>query len=237
MNRALTTLLSIQELDTEIAKLERLIRGGIPELAEKRESLKLLKRRIEDLTKQLKTSQKDAGLREGELQEHEGKIEKYREQLNAIKDNVQYRALLKEIETENATKGQLETMVLEAYEIAETVKSEIDQVRDLVGKADSENEEIEELNRQVMAESRAKLDKLLAERRELTGQIDAVTLAKYEQVQRSRADVLVPVRDRTCTGCFMNVTPQIYNHLLSDREVTFCHSCGRILYLPPVHDG
>ena len=44
-------------------------------------------------------------------------------------------------------------------------------------------------------------------------------------------DALAPVKGRSCTGCYTDLTPQNYNDLKADRVVA-CKSCGRLLYLP-----
>ncbi|UCD86735.1 MAG: hypothetical protein JSV01_02865 [Desulfobacterales bacterium] len=70
------------------------------------------------------------------------------------------------------------------------------------------------------------------ERDKVAGGIDAESLAAYERVLRCRGwPALVPARDGSCGGCFMSVTGQTLNLLLLGKELVFCQSCSRILYV------
>ena len=39
------------------------------------------------------------------------------------------------------------------------------------------------------------------------------------------------VEGSACSGCFVSVTSQTMNELINARNMSFCMSCGRILYL------
>ena len=39
------------------------------------------------------------------------------------------------------------------------------------------------------------------------------------------------VENSACSGCFVSVTSQTMNELINARNMSFCMSCGRILYL------
>ena len=36
----------------------------------------------------------------------------------------------------------------------------------------------------------------------------------------------------TCSGCFVTITSQCLNEVINAENLTFCKSCGRVLYLP-----
>ena len=231
MNQDLTALMTLQEMDLQIQKLGALVEGKIPELLAAEQKAALLGRRIQNLTDQHKETQKNAALKEMELRDHEGKIQRYREQLNEIKDNKQYKALLSEIGTESRTSEQFELEALEAYEQAASMKKELADIWKLLEGIQEEIQQLGERNRVATAAAVIELKGLLAKRGETVSGLDGGLLQKYEKVLRSRGSALSPVRGRSCQGCFMSVPPQIYNQLLAVRGVTFCHSCGRILYL------
>ena len=35
-----------------------------------------------------------------------------------------------------------------------------------------------------------------------------------------------------CSGCYVSVTAQAVNELINGHHMSFCKTCGRILYLP-----
>jgi predicted nucleic acid-binding Zn-ribbon protein len=232
MNRTLTALIQLQKLDLRIRDLAKIAEGKIPELVREQEKTALLERRLSDLATQHKQKQKEAGLKELELRDHEVKIDRYREQLNQVKDNKSYKTLLGEIETVKKTSEQFETSALEALEAAEAAKKEMEQIKAVMKGSEKTLKELEHRNAVATKEAREELETLRAERVEVAGRVEAEMLSKYEQVFRSRGgNAISRVRGRSCQGCFTAVSPQIYNQLMGESRVTFCHSCGRILYL------
>ena len=74
----------------------------------------------------------------------------------------------------------------------------------------------------------------LAERQALTVQIDAASLKLYERVhEKYMMDPVIPLKGNTCTGCFMQVGPQVHVTLSKGDALVRCPGCGRIVYLAP----
>jgi predicted nucleic acid-binding Zn-ribbon protein len=66
----------------------------------------------------------------------------------------------------------------------------------------------------------------------LEAQFSADQRAVYDRLVKAYgADSLAAVRDGTCTGCNIELTPQGRQNL--DRDlITTCKNCGRLVYLP-----
>ena len=58
-------------------------------------------------------------------------------------------------------------------------------------------------------------------------------LRQYERVSKFRGSGIAEVRDHKCMGCQVILRPQTYNDVRSGKDVVFCDSCQRILYLSP----
>ena len=70
------------------------------------------------------------------------------------------------------------------------------------------------------------------ERMALTAQIDAVSLKLYERVhEKYMMDPVIPLKGNTCSGCFMQVGPQVFVTLKKGDALVRCPGCGRIVYL------
>ena len=52
---------------------------------------------------------------------------------------------------------------------------------------------------------------------------------RLSNIQGGKA--IVPVIGNVCGGCSMNITTQTLNELMSSKDLVFCRSCSRILYL------
>src|SRR5262249_30200883 len=50
-------------------------------------------------------------------------------------------------------------------------------------------------------------------------------------VARYGANALAACEDGACHGCFTAITAQMTNDLINGESLTFCLSCGRLLYL------
>ena len=55
---------------------------------------------------------------------------------------------------------------------------------------------------------------------------------KYRRiVGRYGADALAVCENASCNGCFTSLTSQMINDLINGQGLSFCLSCGRLLYL------
>ncbi len=55
---------------------------------------------------------------------------------------------------------------------------------------------------------------------------------KYRRiVGRYGADALAACENASCHGCFTSLTTQMINDLINGEGLSFCLSCGRLLYL------
>jgi predicted nucleic acid-binding Zn-ribbon protein len=50
-------------------------------------------------------------------------------------------------------------------------------------------------------------------------------------VARYGADALAVCENASCLGCYTSLTPQMVNDLINGEGLSFCLSCGRLLYL------
>ena len=64
---------------------------------------------------------------------------------------------------------------------------------------------------------------------------DSIPVDQREQyrrvVRQLGADALAAVEGGACVGCYTSVTAQTLNELINRESLTFCKSCGRLLYL------
>ena len=76
------------------------------------------------------------------------------------------------------------------------------------------------------------LREALAHLKEAEAKIPERYREQYRRTVNVRgADALAPVRGRTCSACYTEITVQNLTDLRQEMFVT-CKSCGRLLYLP-----
>jgi predicted nucleic acid-binding Zn-ribbon protein len=82
-----------------------------------------------------------------------------------------------------------------------------------------------------LAEVEAQLSGLLAERQQKASGMDPTWVETYERIYEVRKGLaVVPVRDRSCSGCFVTLTPQACQEAKRNDRILTCSNCNRILY-------
>jgi hypothetical protein len=232
MSALLDRLRDLQEVDTELAALEKARRENPEKAEEGKRHLDGLKEELARKRSALRELQKTSGIKELDLKTHDEKVKKLKKQLLTVKTNREYSALLLEIGGEEADNSRLEDEILELMTQAEELEA---QCKEDAEKIAQEEKRLEAELEKIQAELReieqriAELSKL---RMEKAQDIDGEALVLYEKIWRAKGDrALVPVSGTACQGCFMNITMENLSRLMADRELITCESCGRILYL------
>jgi hypothetical protein len=86
-----------------------------------------------------------------------------------------------------------------------------------------------------MVEAEAQAASIEASRDPKARAVDVELLRRYDAIRRRRMPALVEVTaGGTCTGCRMNLRPQMYNQLVASRGIDTCPSCSRMVYAAEV---
>jgi hypothetical protein len=230
MWNGLDKLLELQGLDVQIAKLEteaRVIPAGIQALeatlTKARASLVAAKAKAEVL-------QKDRRAKERELDDAGQNIKKKQARLFEIKTNDEYSAVLKEIEVLKGKSSLLEEQII-------MLLDQIDLAAKDVSAAEKEFKAAESLLQKERAEKEAQLASLqreLADLREArkgqASRVEQSLLQQYSRLVKGRGVAVVTVKDGSCTGCGISLTPQTFAEVRRNDRMFTCGSCNRILY-------
>jgi hypothetical protein len=185
----------------------------------------------ENLVKQLELEQRTC---EKDIEQKKEQIGKYHQQLNAVKKNEEYQALLHEIDGAKKVIGQKEERIIAIMLELDETRARLDEDRKRI--ADEQNgldKQCSEIDAE-LAEAVKKRKELEAQRPGLVGLVKGDLMGRYERLRRKFAsgDVLVAMREEVCTGCNMHLRPQIVNEILEGHKIHACQHCGRLLYHP-----
>ncbi len=237
-------LVELQKRDAAIAALKAKI-SGVPvklkAINDAFEAKKAAMSAARQALMALQAKKKDAELRIAEAEEG---IRKHQRELNMVKDNDAFKALLKEIENDKAAKDGLETGVLELLEEIDKAavkdKAEQAEVAAVAAQRDREAAALEAEGR----EAAGTLAEAEAGRAELAAGIEADLLERYDALRASRAGLAVAavhVDQATgrysCGGCNMGLTPQKALDVKKPDTFAVCPECRRWLYLEAVING
>jgi len=226
------SLIDLQAIDSQIYHLKRESQERpqqITELQKNFEDKKNHLKTIEDKTKESQVKRKEKEL---ELATKEENIEKSQVQLYQIKTNKEYQAKLVEMEGLKADKSVLEESIIKFLDETDAAKAEIEKEKANLSeeekKFNQQKKEIEDRIREIAEQ----LHQLEAKRNQLIPNVDKKILSQYERILTNRDGLaLVPVKDNSCQGCFMNVPPQVINEIKMKDRLVICEVCTRILYI------
>ncbi len=217
----------IKELRTEIAALPRYV-------ASIEKTLDSHIRKLEADRAALAANQRERKSLESDIQVHEQKASKLRDQMMGAKTNEQYRAFQKEIEYCQEGIRKAEDRILDLMAESEPLDQNV-RAAEAALKVEKQKVEAEKvLARKRTAEDQRQLDERQAEREKTVAEVTPSVYAAYERIRAKLKGVAVAEAvDGRCSACHLALRLQFYQELRSSDEVMFCESCGRILFHNP----
>lgn len=228
----LAHLCQLQELDRQADALKRdmdLVPVDIAAIRAEIEAEKARLGGIQDKAKKLQLQRKE---KEIEMAQKEEAIRKHGTELNLVKTNDAFKALLKEIDDKKAAVSQLETEILTLMEAADGVVKEEKALKGELAVFDAERSG----RIKVLEARKADLEKrhaeCLARREGLAQSVPAELRSLYEATRARRAGIgIAAIKGDGCMECNMKLTPQ---SIIDARKgkIAVCGNCQRILYVP-----
>ncbi|OQA03700.1 MAG: Chromosome partition protein Smc [Planctomycetes bacterium ADurb.Bin401] len=230
----------------KLQSVENSLRAAKAKLARSRRNVILKENQLRTLQNSLAAKQEEIQLTkiqadrlELELKSVDETLAKYRAALNAAKSNKEYSAILTELNTTKADSSKVETQTLELMKNIEADQTQCELIKQQIEAA---KDELNEIRRQ-SEEQAKKFENEIAEievqwhqaAKDLPGEI-LDTFKRVAETYDGEALAEVEVQDHrsgvyTCGGCFMSLTTETANTLMSKDEIIRCPNCTRILFL------
>ena len=232
MKDFLKLLVDLQQKDTLILGKRRFIDKVPARIFEVDEPLKKAKLELENMKKKSEISVRKKREKEATLAEVQEKIRKMKSRVSDLKTNKEYQAYQKEIEASEKEIFAIEDDILQLMEEVEVASKEQQEKEAVV------NAEIEKINafRKKLdaeaAEHEKELDVLKEERVGIVTGLDPAIYNTYMTLLRDSGDgvAVTTARNELCSGCDMNIPPQLYVEIRKNEEILQCPQCRRILY-------
>jgi hypothetical protein len=227
----LLALAALQKVDLDIAALKKNADSYPREIADLEKQLAQARAAVDAERTKLDDLEKQKLNLEHTIAEDRDKVRKWEGRLTEQRSTREYSALAREIDI--AKKGQ-QTMAEEIVELGKqaTIQREVVKQKeaDFLGKAKDLNEQISQIQAK-LKEVEAQIAGIDAEREKAAKNVESGLLRRYDAIRKKRLPAVVPViAPGTCTGCRMNIRPQLYNQLVASRGIDVCPSCSRMLY-------
>lgn len=239
MGPILGSLVNLQSIERSLRKVRQRRKKSKQTVLFQERQIEQLKASLDAKREEIKLTRLQFSRLELELQGKEADISKMRVALNTAKTNKDYSVILTRINTDKADKAKLEDQILGLMTQIEADQSSCQEIEVGIVTEQQRLEEIRAEARQKASVIQAELDALESQRSEATKQVPPKELTQFERLAvRFDGEVLAEVSkrngprgDSTCGGCYMKVTLEVVNSLMTKDEALACNNCGRILVL------
>ena len=230
MENKLRNLFVLQQIDSHLDELEDM-KGDLPAEVRALEARhEQLGATLAALEESMRTAFMQRDNADSEIIGLRQKLERYRTQQYAVRNNREYDALTREMDTATEAMARLERE-MEGFEGKATVaRKDIEATKGQIAELATLLEE----KRTALSEvSKANEDEELRykhQREKVVRRIAGPDLETYERIRRAKkGKAVVPVKRGACGGCFNRVPPQKLLELRQNTRVHTCERCGRIL--------
>jgi predicted nucleic acid-binding Zn-ribbon protein len=237
MGATLDALRDLQDIEHQIVDIRK-------QLQKKQNMVDAHERKISGLQKEIATAQEE--LRRMQLEfsaldldvkTRTANVTKAREQLNGVKTNKEYAALLAQLNNDKADLTRAEQRAMEYMQSLEQRQAEIAAKTQQLEAEQSRREELLDQSDQTRQSFANRLGQLEEQWKAAAAKVPADALRTFQRLsERFEGEALVkcekthPRRDDyVCGGCYMSLTAEVANALLTRDEVRTCKNCGRIL--------
>ena len=234
MLRDLELIVRLQSLDLRVAELRREIAALPKEIAIIEKALDGHQRKLDADRAVVSGNQKERRQIDSDVQMHQQKISKLRDQMSSAKTNEQFRAFQNEIDFVQQQIKKSEDRTLELMEELEGLDKN---VKAAEASLKVEREKVEGKKKEAQArtvEAQQHLARLLAERKDITKDVTPSALGTYERIAKRHSGVAVSeAANGRCTACRLQIRPQLYQDLRKGDRLISCENCNRILHYNP----
>lgn len=224
-------LLKIQDIDIEILKTQKEVASLLTKKEEQDKYILSIREERDALKKKLQEEQKNNHSLELHLKSKSEELAKYNAQLLTIKTNKEYKAMLSEIDKVKEEVSAIEDDILRELERIEELEAKIQtKSRELTEEEKRQEKEKRRLEEE-LEDLREKEASFSQDRDEMTACIDPTLLALYDKIRnRKGGKAMAEVIDESCSGCNLQLPPQVVNEVIEGGKVILCQSCSRLLY-------
>ncbi len=237
VEQKLKTLFQLQVTLSGIDE-KRALRGELPlEVSDLEDDIEGLKTRLAKIEGEIDDFQTAVATKRNEIEQAQASLERYKKQLDDVRNNREYDTLNKEIEFQELEIELCNKKIREASQKVAERQEELAKTQEAI----SEREKDLELKRseldEIMQETREEEEKLKGKAKELEAQmtaVDARLLSSFKRIRKGARNGLgiVYVQRDACGGCFNKIPPQRQLDIKMHKKIIVCEYCGRILIDP-----
>lgn len=230
-------LKALYQLQTILSAIDekKALRGELPlEVQDLEDEIAGLRTRVEKIGHEIVEIEDAVTQNKAESNEALASIERYKKQMDEVKNNREYDTLTKEIEYQQLEIELCAKKMREAKAKVEEKKQEMKQAEELIEDRRASLEEKRSELEEIVNETRAEEEVLKAKANELKLKIEPRLLASFTRIRTNARNGLgvVYVQRDACGGCFNKIPPQRQLDIKMHKKIIVCEYCGRIMIDP-----
>ncbi|MGD2094176.1 MAG: C4-type zinc ribbon domain-containing protein [Phycisphaerales bacterium] len=245
MGPVLNGLIKLQSVENRLraekAKLTRCRRNVIIQ----ENQIRTLQNALEAKKEEVQLSKVQFDRLELELKSRDDQIAKLRASLNTAKTNKEYAAVLTQLNTNKADNSKIETQSLELLKNIEADEAECKEIQKQIDEQKKQLEQIRTETETLAGKYQVEIKKIQAEWDEVAKTIPEKPLEIFKRVTETYDGQAVALIDQqngkkgaySCGGCFMGITAESVNLLMTKDDIIRCPNCTRILVLSDVPES
>jgi predicted nucleic acid-binding Zn-ribbon protein len=240
MGAMLDALLALQDIELQIVDIRRQVASRQRTVRQQTAKLRAAEETLAAEREEFKRSQTQMDEVDLELKSRSAHITRLRENLNTVRTNKEYAAVLSQLNNEKADVTRLEAR---AFELLTGVEARKKALAERQAAVDREVQKLAAVESQVTHAQSSFTDRLAAlekQREEAAAALDSKALEMFNRIsERYDGEVMARViqvhprhPEYLCEGCNMSLAAERANALLTRDDVITCDNCGRILHMP-----
>jgi uncharacterized protein len=238
MKDDLKTILDIQELDMKMLRLVRVKKERLKEIEQIEALRKELHEQLTSKESEIADINKHIVSFEHKIGEIGEKVKKLEAQQSSIKKVEEFNALTQEMTALEREKIATEQKVSDLVDKRVAEEELLGKIRESLQTSEVSSLSLEKEIKDSITLINTEGSSLKAEREELAKGADEEILRIYERLLRNKKDrVIVPIENRTCSGCHIALTAQHENVVRKGDNLVFCEHCSRIHYWQPEEEA
>lgn len=230
-------LKALYQLQATLSEIDRIktLRGELPlEVQDLEDEIEGLRTRASKFAEDIEAAKQDIADKQQRIADAEKLSERYKEQINNVRNNREFDMLTKELEFQTLEIKLQEKRIGEAEKFIAERQASMEASQKMASERQEDLEAKKAELDTIISETKSEEDKLREKAKGYEAQIEPRLLTAFKRIRKNSRNGLgvVYVQRDACGGCFNKIPPQRQLDVRMRKKIIVCEYCGRILVDP-----
>lgn len=230
-------LSTLYQLQTALSAIDekRALRGELPlEVQDLEDEVEGLTTRYNKIEGEIEDFQSAIAQKRNDIETALASVERYKSQLDDVRNNREYDTLSKEIEFQSLEIELCNKRIKEAAVKVSERQEDLANTQEIIDERQKDLDHKREELSEIIQETREEEEQLKAKVKDMEAKIEPRLLDSFKRIRKGARNGLglVYVQRDACGGCFNKIPPQRQLDIKMHKKVIVCEYCGRILIDP-----